>query len=102
MKNEMTGQANRGFDSGFDGSDVFGQKAEGDSAPGCRPEFEYMEGGWGWVVVVASAYSFGILYGMVGNYALIFNKFEEVYNGTENHVFYAGSVKVCTRLGRDV
>lgn len=53
-------------------------------------EFEYLEGGWGWVVVLASAYCFGILYGMVGNYALIFNKFEVVYNETENHVLYAG------------
>ncbi len=99
MKNEMTGQANRGFDSGVD---VLEQKTGDDLPPESRPEFEYMEGGWGWVVVVASAYSFGILYGMVGNYALIFNKFEEVYNGTENHVFYAGDVKVCSGLGRDV
>lgn len=55
-----------------------------------KDEFEYLEGGWGWVVVLASAYCFGILYGMVGNYALIFNKFEVVYNETENHVLYAG------------
>ena len=54
-------------------------------------DFEYKEGGWGWVVVIASAYCFGILYGMVGNYALIFNKFEQVYNETDNHIFYAGS-----------
>ena len=55
-------------------------------------EFEYMEGGWGWVVVIASSYCFGILYGMVGNYALVFNKFVLVYNETENHVLYAGEL----------
>ncbi len=52
--------------------------------------FVYKEGGWGWIVVVASSYCFGILYGMVGNYALIYNKFEIVYKTTPNHVLYAG------------
>ena len=53
--------------------------------------FVYKEGGWGWVVVIATSYCFGILVGMMNNYALIYNKLEIVYNGTENHVFYAGN-----------
>lgn len=53
-------------------------------------DFVYKEGGWGWVVVIATSYCFGILVGMMNNYALIYNKFEIVYNGTENHIFYAG------------
>lgn len=49
----------------------------------------YKEGGWGWIVVIAVSYCFGILYGMVNNYALIYNKFTIVYNGTHNHIIYA-------------
>ncbi len=52
-------------------------------------QFEVSDGGWGWVVVVAVSYCLGILYGMVNNYALIYNKFAKVYNNTENHIIYA-------------
>lgn len=47
------------------------------------------EGGWGWVVVIAVSYCFGILYGLVNNYALIYNEFTMVYNETENYIIYA-------------
>ncbi len=47
------------------------------------------DGGWGWVVVAAVSYCLGILYGMVNNYALLYNKFAVVYNNTENHIIYA-------------
>ena len=50
----------------------------------------YKEGGWGWIVVIATGYSFGIIIGLINNYALIYNEFDRVYNQTENHVFYAG------------
>jgi hypothetical protein len=50
----------------------------------------YKEGGWGWVVVVACGYTFGILMGLINNYALIYNELDVVYNGTENHIVYAG------------
>ncbi len=90
MKNndEKSGHINPAFDSLVETKNQV--KTQFDR----KADFKYREGGWGWVVVIASAYSFGILYGMVGNYALIFNKFEEVYNGTENHVFYAGDLKI--------
>lgn len=61
-----------------------------------RNEIEYesfirKEGGWGWVVVVASAYCFGIIVGMINNYALIYNKLIEIFSETEHHILYAGS-----------
>ena len=51
--------------------------------------FVYKEGGFGWIVVIACSYSFGILVGMINNYALIYNKLDIVYNNTENHIIYA-------------
>lgn len=54
-------------------------------------EFVYQEGGWGWVVVVCSGFSLGILIGMINNYSLILNEMERVYNNTENHVVYTGT-----------
>jgi hypothetical protein len=53
--------------------------------------FVYKEGGWGWVVVIATGYTFGILMGLINNYALIYNELDVVYNQTENRVFYAGN-----------
>lgn len=53
-------------------------------------DFEHIEGGWGWVVVIATGYCFGILIGMVNNYALIYVELDRVYNGTENRVLYSG------------
>lgn len=55
--------------------------------------FVYKEGGWGWVIVVCSGYCLGILIGMLNNYALIYNKFVKVYEGTNNVIFYAGNYK---------
>jgi hypothetical protein len=52
--------------------------------------FVYREGGFGWIVVLATGYSFGVLIGMVNNYALIMNEIDRVYNETEHHVLYAG------------
>ena len=54
-------------------------------------EFEYKEGGW--VVVVATSYCFGILIGMINNYALVYDELINVYKTTENHVVYAGKFK---------
>ena len=56
------------------------------------------EGGWGWVVVIAVSYCFGILYGLVNNYALIYNEFTMVYNETENYIIYAGIFKLFSFL----
>ena len=54
-------------------------------------DFNYKEGDWGWMVVVATGYCFGILIGMINNYALIYNELDNVYNGTvKNHVVYCG------------
>jgi hypothetical protein len=53
-------------------------------------DFIHKEGGWGWVVVIATGYCFGALMGMINNYALIYNEFDNVFNGTDNHIFYAG------------
>jgi hypothetical protein len=53
--------------------------------------FVHMEGGLGgWMVVIASGYCYGILIGMMSNYALIYNGLEKEYNTTENHVLYTG------------
>lgn len=52
--------------------------------------FQYKEGGWGWVLVLATAYCFSINIGMMNNYALIHDKFIVVYNSTRNQVFYSG------------
>ena len=71
-------------------NDSNGELAEMEVAEKPPKDFVYKEGGWGWVVVIATSYCFGILVGMMNNYALIYNKLEIVYNGTENHVFYAG------------
>lgn len=54
-------------------------------------DFIHAEGGWGWIVVLATGYCFGCLMGMINNYALIYNEFDKVYNGTPNHIFYAGN-----------
>jgi len=53
-------------------------------------QFEYKEGGYGWVVVVATGYCFGILIGMLNNYSLLYNELDRVYNNTQNHVLYSG------------
>lgn len=53
--------------------------------------FEYKEGGLGWLVVISCGYCFGILIGMMNNYSLIYNEFDRVYNQTENHVVYSGN-----------
>ncbi len=66
-----------------------GMEKEHPVEPAPPADFHYKEGGWGWLVVVATSYCFGVLVGMMNNYALIYNKLEIVYNGTENHVFYA-------------
>ncbi len=53
-------------------------------------DFKYKEGGFGWIVVIATGYCFGVLIGMINNYALILNELDRVYNETENHVLYSG------------
>lgn len=55
-----------------------------------KDDFVHREGGFGWVVVIACGYCFGVLIGMITNYALIFNGLEIAYNQTENHIIYAG------------
>ena len=86
----MHGTTNKAYDSNESKSED-SQTFDVNPSPIRQANFEYKDGGWGWVVVIASSYCFGILYGMVGNYALIYNKFEIVYNSTENHVLYAGN-----------
>jgi hypothetical protein len=63
-------------------------------------DFIHKEGGWGWIVVIATGYCFGTLMGMINNYALIYNEFDNVYNGTDNHIFYAGMLYICVRHDR--
>jgi hypothetical protein len=53
-------------------------------------EFEQIDGGYGWIVCLATFWCFGIIIGMDYNYSLIYNKLVIVYNTTENHVVYAG------------
>jgi len=56
--------------------------------------FVYKEGGFGWIVVIACSYSFGILVGMINNYALIYNKLDIVYNNTI--ICWFVSFSICT------
>jgi hypothetical protein len=61
------------------------------TAENSQASFKHREGGvWAWLVVIASGYCFGILIGMVNNYALIYNGLEKAYNSTENYVVYTG------------
>ena len=53
-------------------------------------EFIPLDGGYGWIVCLATFWCFGIIIGMDYNYSLIYNKLVVVYNTTENHVVYAG------------
>jgi hypothetical protein len=53
-------------------------------------EFQQIDGGYGWIVCLATFWCFGIIIGMDYNYSLIYNKLVIVYNTTENHVIYAG------------
>ena len=53
-------------------------------------DFEYKEGGWGWVVVMSAGYCFGIIFGMSNNYALLLNELTVVYKQAPNNVVYAG------------
>ena len=57
---------------------------------GSEPEFVYREGGWGWLVVIASGYCFGILIGLLNDYSLLYNQMTKDFKDTENHVLYAG------------
>ena len=93
----MNGTTNKAYDSNESKCDE-SKTCHLTATPTERVNFEYKDGGWGWVVVIASSYCFGILYGMVGNYALIYNKFEIVYNSTENHVLYAGNTNHFSRF----
>ena len=57
-----------------------------------EPEFVYREGGLrAWLVVIASGYCFGILVGLLNDYSLIYNQMIKDFNGTDNHVLYAGN-----------
>ena len=51
----------------------------------------HKEGGWGWIVMLATSYNVGLLVGIVNSYALIYNKMVNTYEHEENHVFYAGN-----------
>ena len=62
------------------------------SADNSEPEFVYREGGVrAWLVVIASGYCFGILVGLLNDYSLIYNQMIKDFNGTDNHVLYAGN-----------
>jgi len=57
----------------------------------------HKEGGYGWVVVIATGYCFGVLISMVNTYALVVNELNEVYESSDNHVLYSawiGSAQV--------
>ena len=49
------------------------------------------ESAWGWVVVLASSYCFGIVVGMINNYALIYDQLIKEFSTTEHNVFYSGN-----------
>jgi len=55
-----------------------------------KKDFVYLEGGWGWVIVMATSINMGLILGICNNYSLVYNKLVIVYQDTENHVFYAG------------
>ena len=43
-------------------------------------EFQPIDGGYGWIVCLATFWCFGIIIGMDSNYSLIYNKLVVVYN----------------------
>ncbi|CAF0980612.1 unnamed protein product [Brachionus calyciflorus] len=53
-------------------------------------ESYHSDSGWAWIVCITSGYCFGILIGMLNNYALIYVELERLYDQTENHVTYIG------------
>ena len=60
-----------------------------------KDPLEFDKGAWGWLVVAATSFNFGILVGLPGNYALIYNELATVYKDTEHSVFYAGNKIIC-------
>ena len=67
-------------------------------------EFVYKEGGWGWIVVLACGYCFGLIIGMTNNYALLYNEFDRIYNQTENHIVFSGNffIKNTRKLCKEI
>jgi hypothetical protein len=63
-----------------------------------KPNFVHLEGGYGWLVCIATFWCFGVIIGMDYNYSLIYNKLVVVYNSTGNHVVYAGKFFFFTAL----
>lgn len=55
-----------------------------------KEKFVHMEGGWGWIVLLAVGFNMGVNVGLIGNYPLVYNKLVVDYKDTENNVFYAG------------
>lgn len=55
-------------------------------------EFIHRDGGWGWVVVLVAAYNIGLAVGITGNYSLVYIEIVNMYNTTEDNVFYAGNM----------
>jgi len=55
----------------------------------------YKESAWGWVVVLASSYCFGIVVGMINNYALIYDQLIKEFSTTQHNVFFSGSAFFC-------
>ena len=52
--------------------------------------FRYKEGGWGWIVVIACGYCFGVIVSLINDYTLIYDEFDIEYKDkVENHLLYA-------------
>ena len=54
-------------------------------------EFKHKDGGWGWIVMIATGFNIGNVVGILNCYTLVYNKMVNTYEHEENHVFYAGN-----------
>jgi hypothetical protein len=51
---------------------------------------EFVEGGLGWLILLATIWSYGVIIGMQNNYSILYLELIQVYNTTKHNVLYSG------------
>jgi hypothetical protein len=67
------------------------QKEDIESGNKKEKDFQYKEGGYGWLVVAVTVTCAGITDSMLGNYSLVQDELLIAYNTTDNFAIYAGT-----------